>query len=80
MTKESSYETYYLLPIAMFALPVTISEIFSRNVHHLNLENGPMSIINMLTTMLDTTSYVLALAMFAPSVTVCEMNFPILKK
>ena len=41
--------TSYLLAIVMFALSVTISEIFSGKVHDLDLDlyNGPWSNVNM---------------------------------
>ena len=49
MLIQSPYATSYLMAIVMFALSVTILEIFSQNAHDFDLDilNEPRSNVNM---------------------------------
>ena len=50
-----------------------LQNIDSRNLHGLDLQNGPMSNVNLAIEMALTTTYVLAIAMFVQSDIVCEI-------
>ena len=65
------------MAIVMCALSVTVYEIFAVEIcitWTFDLYNGPRPIVNVSITSRYTTSYLLTIAMFALSVTVCETN------